>query len=215
MNDLLSALAAMEPGAAIFDMDGTLIRGDIGEAVMFRCIDRPDLPESVRKHLGDGDRRAAYAKLCEQDFCSAGDVALQALAGMTVAEVERLVDVCVEAGDVTVNEAVLDLARAVGQRHRVWILTGSAGIIGQAMGRRLGIGDVVGLQVRLEGDRLTDEIVPPCTCGKGKVEAAAALISARPVFAIGDSPTDLPLLRTAVHARTLGRIAGREFPAFD
>lgn len=215
MQGLAGVLLAEEAGDAIFDMDGTLIRGDIGESVMFRVLDRPDLPEVARRHLGDGDRRAAYAALCARDFCLAGDVALQCLAGLTVGRVEALVAECLAAGDVAINAPVLGLARAIGQRHRVWILTGSGEIIGRAMGRHLGIAGVVGLRVRMDGDRLTDEIVPPCTCGQGKVEAARALISRRPVFSIGDSPTDLPLLRTAIHARTLGRIAGVEFPAFE
>ena len=213
MGELLTELLAMEPGDAIFDMDGTLIRGDIGESVMFRVLERADLPAEARRHLGDADRRAAYHELCARDFCLAGDIALQALAGLTVARVEALVAECLAAGDVSINEPVLGLARALQARHRVWILTGSGEIIGRAMGQHLGIDRVVGLRVRLDGDRLTEEIISPCTCGKGKVEAAQALISARPVFSIGDSPTDLPLLRTAVHARTLGRIAGVEFPA--
>ena len=209
---LLDQLLALPPGEAIFDMDGTLLHGDIGEAVLRRRLHA--LPPLVARVLGTVDPWRVYEDLVVADFCRAGDLAAQALAGLTVAEVDHLVQQCLEAGDVHPHVSVVALARELQLRHRVWIVTGSAEIIGRAVARTLGIHHVVGLRLREVEGRLTDELLPPCTCGQGKVEAARQFISPNPVFSIGDSPTDLPLLRLATVARTLGRIAGREFPAF-
>lgn len=210
-------ILSFEPGHAIFDMDGTLIHGDISEATLRYIFARKDRPLSpiVRAALGTTDdlyRR--FEEICAEDFCYGGNLAAQALAGWHISEVEALIDHCFEVGDVRFRTEVVDLAQQLATRHTVWILTGSADVFGRAIGRRLGIDHVVGLGLKMEGDYFTDTLIPPCTCGKGKVEAAQNLISSQPVFSIGDSPTDLPLLRIARVARTLGRIANREFPAF-
>lgn len=210
-------ILSFEPGHAIFDMDGTLIHGDISESVLRRIFARKDRPLSpiVRAALGTTDdlfRR--FEEICAEDFCYGGDIGAQALAGWSVSEIETLVDHCFEEGDVRFFDEVVDLTKQLATRHTVWILTGSADILGRAVGRRLGIDNVVGLRLKMEGDYFTDTLIPPCTCGKGKVDAAHSLISSQPVFSIGDSPTDLPLLRIARVARTVGRIANREFPAF-
>jgi HAD superfamily phosphoserine phosphatase-like hydrolase len=211
--DLLTQLLALPAGDAIFDLDGTLIRGDIGDSTFRRLLGQ--LPPSVRAVLGSENPWARYEEIVRADFCAAGDLAGKGLAGRTIAEVEALVEEAFATGDVELNTPVVELARALQARHRVWILTGSAEVLGRAVGRRLGIDRVVGLRLRMDGDRFTDELLPPCTCGEGKVQAAKLWISEQPVFAIGDSPTDLPVMRTARVARGLGRIAGKEFPAFS
>lgn len=210
--DLVAELLSFPPGEAIFDMDGTLIQGDIGDSVFRRVLDR--LPGSVQSVLGSEDPWTRYQQIVRSDFCAAGDLAGKGLAGLSISEVERMVEDAFATGDVALNPPVVQLAQALSRHHRVWILTGSAEVLGRCVGRRLGVDHVVGLRLRMEGERFTDELLPPCTCGEGKVKAARAWISERPVFAIGDSPTDLPLLRLAKVARTLGRIADQEFPRF-
>jgi HAD superfamily phosphoserine phosphatase-like hydrolase len=211
--DLLAQLLALPPGDAIFDLDGTLIRGDIGDSVFRRLLGR--LPPSVRAVLGTERPWARYEEIVRSDFCAAGDLAGKGLAGSTISEVEALVDDAFATGDVVENTPVVQLAHALSSHHRVWILTGSAEVLGRSVGHRLGIDRVVGLRLRMEGDRFTDELLPPCTCGEGKVKAAKLWISEHPVFAIGDSPTDLPVMRIATVARGLGRIANQEFPGFS
>ena len=142
-------------------------------------------------------------------------MAAQALAGLSPAEVEAIGTEVLERGEVRLNPHTVELAQALSRRHRVWILTGSAEFFGRVAATRMGIERVVGMRLREVEGRLSDELLPPCTCGEGKVIATRQLISERPVFAIGDSPTDLPILRMAAVARTLGKIAGREFPALE
>lgn len=213
MKALLEQLEALPPGDAVFDLDNTLLVGDIGESTLRRLIHR--LPPKAASVLGTTDPWGAYEALEARDFCAAGDVAAQALAGLSPSEVEALGTEVLDSGEVRLNPRTVELAQAVSRRHRVWILTGSAELLGRVAARRIGIQHVVGMRLREEHGRLTDELLPPCTCGEGKVKAARQLISERPVFAIGDSPTDLHVLRLAVVARTLGKISGREFPALE
>ncbi|WP_309890654.1 haloacid dehalogenase-like hydrolase [Archangium sp.] len=213
MNALLDQLNALPPGDAVFDLDNTLLVGDIGESTLRRLIHR--LPPRVASQLGTTNRWAAYEALAARDWCGAGDVAAQALAGLSPAEVSAIATEVLDSGDVRLNPHTVELARRISQRHRVWILTGSAELLGKVAGARMGIDRVIGLRLREVEGRLSDELLPPCTCGEGKVLATRQLISERPVFAIGDSPTDLPVLRLATISRTLGKIAGREFPALE
>ncbi|HZH77615.1 MAG TPA: haloacid dehalogenase-like hydrolase [Archangium sp.] len=213
MNALLDQLNALPPGDAVFDLDNTLLVGDIGESTLRRLLHR--LPPKAASQLGTTNPWAAYEALAARDWCGAGDVAAQALAGLSPAEVSAIATEVLDSGDVRLNPHTVELARRISQRHRVWILTGSAELLGKVAGARMGIDRVIGLRLREVEGRLSDELLPPCTCGEGKVLATRQLISERPVFAIGDSPTDLPVLRLATISRTLGKIAGREFPALE
>ncbi len=209
--DILAALDALPPGEAVFDMDGTLIHDDIAEATLRRLIARGPLPDAARAWLGTEDPWARYVALSPVDQCVA---AAQALAGLDRAEVEALVDEAFAAGDVAPNAAVCELAAAVGERHRVWILTGSPEVIGEAVAPRLGIRHVRGVRLAFRDGRLTDTVEGIVSCAEGKVRASWVHFGRRPVFAIGDSPWDLHLLRIAHVARTTGRIAGTEFPGY-
>jgi phosphoserine phosphatase len=213
MNALLDQLNALPPGDAVFDLDNTLLVGDIGESTLRRLLHR--LPSKAASQLGTANPWAAYEALAARDWCGAGDVAAQALAGLSPAEVAAIATEVLDSGDVRLNPQTVELARRISQRHRVWILTGSAELLGKVAGARMGIDRVIGLRLREVDGRLSDELLPPCTCGEGKVVATRQLISEHPVFAIGDSPTDLPVLRLATIARTLGKIANREFPALE
>lgn len=211
MDDILSALDALPPGEAVFDLDGTLIHDDIGEAALKRVIARGPLPPAAARWLGDADPWAAYLALNPVEQCIA---AAQALAGLTRVEVETLVDATFADGEVAPNAAICELAAAIGRRHRVWILTGSAEVLGEAVAPRLGIRHVRGVRLAFRNGRLSHEIQGIVSCAEGKVRANWVHFGRRPVFAIGDSPWDVHLLRLAHVARTTGKMAGVEFPAF-
>jgi phosphoserine phosphatase len=211
MKSILDALDALPPGDAVFDLDGTLIHHDIGEATLRRQIARGPLPPAAVAWLGTEDPWARYEALSPVDQCVAAAVAL---AGLTRRDVESLVDEAFAAGDVAPNAEVCELAAAIGRRHRVWILTGSAEVLGEAVAPRLGVRHVRGVRLKERDGVLGDEIDGIVSCAEGKVRATWVHFGRRPVFAIGDSPWDLHLLRLAHVARTTGRIGGMEFPAF-
>ncbi len=211
MNSVLAALDALPPGEALFDLDGTLIHHDIGEAALRHVLARGPLPAAAQAWLGTEDPWARYLALNPTDQCIA---AAQALAGLDRAEVAAIVDAAFNEEEVSVNAAIQALAAAVGRRHRVWILTGSAEVLGEAIAPRLGIRHVRGVRLAEQDGRLTDRVVGPVSCAEGKVTATWVHFGRRPVFAIGDSPWDVHILRLAHLARTTGRTAGVEFPAF-
>lgn len=213
LTTLLTELRALPRGAAIFDLDGTLQLGDIGDAVVKRVFAMGHVTAHVRATLGEGDPWTLYQALTRRDWCGGAALASQALEGLTEAEVEQLADAAYIDGDVSPHTPVVALAAALADVHDVWILTASAEVLGRVAGRRLGIERVVGYRTALENGRFTSQIVLN-TCGPAKVTSARQLISPSPVFSIGDSPSDLPLLRVAAVARTTGKSAGLEFPAF-
>lgn len=213
MDALLAELGTLPPGDALFDLDGTLIHGDIGESCYVLAVSGGHRNE-VTAGIPPGVEAAWAYYRALPSYEAQCVVTAQSLGGLTLAEVEELVGRCFRENLVAVAEPTLALARAISPRLRPWILTGSAEVLGVAVGKRLGIERVRGLRLAMDGDRLTTRVVPPVTCGEGKVRAAWEALGRRPAFAIGDSPHDLPLLRTARVARTLGRVAGTEFPAF-
>lgn len=206
---MIPELDALPPGEALFDMDGTLITNDIAEACL-RGVDRTGHRNEVTAGLS-----SVFAA-----YCAIGDYAEQcryaavALGGLRVGDVEALVDHAFAHGECAPVPAVVELAHRVALRHRVWVLTGSPEVLGVLVGRRLGLRLARGIRLRQQGDRLTTQVVGGLTCDEGKVAAAWEMTGRIPTFAIGDTAHDLPLLRHARVARTCGRIAGVEFPAF-
>lgn len=211
MNDVIAALDALPPGEAVFDLDGTLIHHDIAEAVLKRLIARGPLTAGAQRYMGTEDPWAAYLALDPVTQCVA---AACALGGLTRPEIEPLVDDAFASGDIAPNAPIVALAQAIARRHRVWILTGSPEVLGEIAGERLGITNVRGVRLARDGARYTDRVEGIVSCAEGKVRANWVYFGRRPVFAIGDSPWDLHLLRIAHVARTTGRIAGMEFPGF-
>lgn len=209
MNELLETLRGMEPGEAVFDMDGTLITNDLGEAAVRWC-DRRGHRNPATEHL-PSLWEAYLAQPSYEDQCR---FAVEVLGGLRVSDIDVIVEDAIQAGEIAPRGEVCELAHAIGRSHRVWILTGSAEVLGKAIAARLGIRHAWGLAQTRDGDRLGHTTLPPVTAGAGKISAVWERLGRRPVFAIGDSPHDLPLLRFARVARTTGKNSGMEFPAF-
>ena len=206
---MIHELDDLPAGEALFDMDGTLITHDIAEACL-RGLDRTGHRNRITER--EASVFAAYnAIVSYEDQCLYAAVAL---GGLTVSGVEALVDHALAAGECEPVSRVCELAHWMARRHRVWLLTGSPEVIGAIVGRRLGLRNFYGIKQRRVGTELTTETYGTATCGVGKVRAAWVMTGRVPVFAIGDTPHDLPLLRHARVARTCGRLAGVEFASF-
>lgn len=206
---MIAELDALPPGEALFDMDGTLITNDIAEACL-RGLDRIG-HRNARTREFESVFAAYQAIPSYQGQCR---FAAEALGGLRFGEVETLVDHAFATKECEPVAAICELAHRVALRHRVWLLTGSPEVLGEIVGRRLGLTRAYGIKLRRTGDQLLPETYGTLTCDEGKVEAAWVMTGRIPVFAIGDSAHDLPLLRHARVARTCGRNAGVEFPAF-
>ncbi len=202
-NEAATRALQIEAGEALFDLDGTLIHGDIGESAVV-VLDPPGWDWPAYHALVESDDPAVRAA----GALTQALITARALAGLTVPEVERIVDTAFAEGLVRPCEATCALAHKLSLHHRVWILTGSAIVLGRAVAPRLGLQNVIGLLLSFDGDRLTDRVLPPVTIASGKINAAWVSTGRRPAFAIGDSPWDVPLLEHARSRLGVGRIAG-------
>jgi phosphoserine phosphatase len=209
VNELVDLLLALPPGEAVFDMDGTLIANDLGESAVRWCARKGH--RNARTEAVPDLWQAYLDQPSYEDQCR---FAVEVLGGLRLSDIETIVDDALAAEEVAPRPEVCALAHALARHHRVWILTGSAEVLGKAMAARLGIRHAWGLAQGMVDGRLSPVTRPPVTAGVGKIAACWERLGRRPVFAIGDSPHDLPLLRFAVVGRTTGKNAGVELPAF-
>lgn len=194
------ALAA-PPGPVAFDMDGTLIEGDIGELLLLRRVDAGEPLPALRAWLGADDLRAAYeAALAlpppEPHYvaCALGGEGLDAEA------VSARVCAFLEEGAIRGRTPVLQLLRALAAAgHTVVVVTGSLRLVGEALVRALDlpVDRVIGQELVMDGPRLGGAVRGPVLCGAGKITAWRSAGLDAPLLVLGDTPPDLPLMGTA------------------
>ncbi len=206
---MIPELRGLPRGEVLFDMDGTLITNDVAEACL-RGLDRRGHRNAVTS--GVSAVFEAYGAIA--DYAEQCRYAALALGGLELGQVDELVDEAFARGEVEPVAAVCELAAHLALTHRTWLLTASPEVLGVAVGKRLGFTRVHGIKLRRRGNTLLPETIGRIPCGLGKVQAAWEMTGRVPLFAIGDSPHDLPLLRHARVARTCGKGAGVEFPAW-
>jgi HAD superfamily phosphoserine phosphatase-like hydrolase len=188
---------ASRPPVATFDWDNTCAKGDIGESVM----DALDLRDG-------GDRNAEYLRLCQTEGKAAGYAycAFQ-IAGMSAAQAAGLAAQVIESrcrsGHIVVRPEMRDLMSAMREcGWQVWIVSASAQVLVQVFAKQYGIdgGRVIG--VRLQTDAkgiLLPALDGPMTFREGKVHAIQKFIGLMPLFAAGDTDTDVEMLQAARH----------------
>jgi len=186
------ALSA-KPGDLVFDMDGTILEGDLSEG-LYR--DRVALvaPTAALLSLFGGRPLEDPNILPIREGCMACSIVL---AGMTPAEVTAAVDDWVSEGRVWLRDQVVALVRATDAAgHRAWLVTGGSVWVGRAVAIRVGIAAdrVIGVESVMEDGRLTDQIIQPVSAGAGKVVAWTHRNGTRPLLTLGDSRHDLPLM---------------------
>ena len=133
-------------------------------------------------------------------FCALG------LQGCTIAQVYEASAVLLETGKIVIRKPVLDLIRRfedVG--HVSWILTGSVNWVAWALADRIGIprNRVIGVKLEVLQDRIHGRGDLHLNVGQGKVDQWHQRVELDPVLAIGDSMSDLPILRSACAAGIL------------
>ena len=187
-------------GLVIFDMDGTLLDGDVGELLFLDRLAEgvrppglvdllgPDLLASYRRYQAEGPDPVHYAA------CSL------ALAGLDRAALLDRVEGLVRAGRIALRPSMAALARAFrAAGHEVVVVTGSSAALAEVALGRLGLElPVVGQRLEEVDGCLQDRVVEPIVCGEGKIEALAAVDRRRPLFMAGDSRGDFALMDTAL-----------------
>jgi phosphatidylglycerophosphatase C len=204
--EAVDRVLAAPPGPVVFDMDGTLLTGDIGEEVFLRLVRAGHIPPALRELVGpdviSGYRRFQRTGPHEIHY----KACCLALAGLSRRDISDIVQNVFMDGLVRPRDVVIRLAQRMRESgHRIWVVTGTNTRVGRAVMGHIGLpfAPVVGMDLAMAHNILTDRIIGPVLYGHGKVEAIRDKIRSLPLFAIGDSPGDLEMLSLA----TLGAIA--------
>jgi len=183
------------PPLAVLDWDNTCIRGDITESIMAEL--------DARDSAG---RIPTYEQMCAEQ----GDVpcylfASAVLAGLTERQARDLSLATIEAtladGRIVERPEMSDLIWAL-QRHgwEVWIVSAGVYPAVHAFAQRYGVSADRVIAVRPAMDDrgvLQEHLAAPLTYRQGKVDAIEQHVGRTPVFAAGDTFTDLEMLRSA------------------
>lgn len=195
------------PRAAVFDADGTLWRGDVGEDLL-RYLGAngllPNAPPNVY---------ARYEAICASDPVTAYGYAVQVMAGLEEARLRQLCESFFTqrfAGRVFPFVAPLFevLSRAGVD---VWICSASPRWIVEAGAVVLGVPtrQVLGVDAEVTHGTLTDRLKLPVTAGPGKV-AWLTKAGVRPGFAAGNGELDRDMLEAAPHRLVIAPPDGPE-----
>jgi HAD superfamily phosphoserine phosphatase-like hydrolase len=213
VRERVDAARALGPGtAAVFDADGTVWAGDLGEEVLQALQARGRLPHAPP----DAFRR--YEALLATDPAAAFAFCVEALREVEVSEVERAAREVFFARLAPrifpgVRAAIRVLREAGAE---VLLVSASAAATLRAVAPEIGLEASAVLAVEGVVDpcgRFTGEVVPPVTCSAGKVEAIRARLGARrPALAFGNSLFDREMLLLAERA-VLVAPRGSEGPA--
>ncbi len=196
-------------GIAAFDLDGTLIEGDIGEAVFARLLlDGALGPQPAFNY-------AEYEKLKSQDEGQAYRRIVAAMAGCTERQIRKTTESLFRRSEEWLEvdgfrvpvprprPALQKLLQVLwARRYRCLILTASNQWSAEVVAWRFfGIdqGDVLGVRTHvisgIPSGRLTDQILEPAPVGPGKAVLLQALLGEATLdLAAGNSPADGPMM---------------------
>jgi phosphoserine phosphatase len=221
---------APERPYAVLDFDNTCIVNDIGEATLaFICRNHllqcgellpcgtqacdPPYHERVFRHyyelLHGGDIRAA-SLLCAgvlagfKPHAAAAAVSAALDAEGTVPGKTELYGISIAHG-LTVRPGLRRLIDfSAANNIQIWIVSASPEIAVRAAMARFGLdGNLIGLRHRVSGGVLLHALDEPHSIAHGKVDCIKMFIDGkrRPLFAVGDSVHDLPMVEYAqLHA---------------
>lgn len=190
---------------AVFDLDQTLLQGDIGEAVHARLLlDHEPVQLSWQ----------AYRALVAKDPPSAYLAAADALRGLPL---EVVIQATLRLTTTSTREILVDrslipvprphpVMRAVvallhNQGYAVHVITASHQLPARIVcSEFFGIPEerVHGVRSALEGERLSDRLLPPHPIGEGKCDVYRTFVGTdAPLVTGGDSALDLPMVDLA------------------
>lgn len=198
------ALVRQAPTAerqVVFDADGTLWAGDVGESLLRELIALKKIKASFLH----------YMRMHERDPLRAYAWAVEVMRGLRQSELEALCQRMVERDFAQqVFEWVpmlLEELQALGAR--VWVCSASPVWPVRAGARLLAIAPnrVIGVTCPVENDRLTGVVHQAVTAGLGKVQALRRR-KVRPLLAVGNGDLDQPMLEHAAHQLVVAPASG-------
>jgi phosphoserine phosphatase len=211
---------------AILDFDNTCIVNDVAEATLAHmcrnCLLRcGDLLPSGRRHCNKEYHeqvfRYYYWLLNRGDVQSASLLCAKMLAGFGWNEASSMVSASIDAdGNVPRRDELygVSVSRGIAVRPvvrkliefleaskvNIWIVSASPEIAVKTAMLRFGLpGRIIALRNKMDGLVLSMELNRPYSIGQGKVDCIKTFIDPgkRPVFGIGDSVHDLPMIEYA------------------
>lgn len=195
---LLSGVLEEAPGDVVFDADGTLWRGDVGEDWLRALAAERRLPTAT------GREYAQYEALLARSPPLAYAFGAQVLAGLEVeptrAHAEAFFHARYRGRVFPWVRPVLEALHARG--HRVWVCSASPRVIVEPGAAALGVvaARVIGVEVALEAGRFTAALQAPVPCGPGKVHWLRTRGVEAPLLAAGNGDLDLDMLASAQRA---------------
>ena len=221
---------AREPRFAVLDFDNTCIVNDVGEATLaficrnhlLRCGElMPSGAQRCDPTYHEQVFRAYHQLLNGGDIRSASLLCAGVLAGFRPEEAAATVSAALDAeGTIPGETELYGIPIALGITVRpalrrlidfsaandiqVWIVSASPEIAVQEALRHFGLaGHLIALRHRLDNEVLTRLLDEPHSIAEGKVDCIKHFIhgTRRPLFAVGDSVYDLPMVEYAdLHA---------------
>lgn len=200
-------LSGDAPRVAVFDADGTLWRGDVGEDLLRFLAATNALPAG-----GEG-AFARYDALHVERPVDAYAFAVEVMAGLGEAQLRSL---CQDFFARRFLGRVYPWVRPLfdvlhGAGVAVWICSASPRWIVEAGGLALGLSEahVIGVDAEVEGGRLTANLKRPVTAGPGKVTWLERHGLAWG-FAAGNGELDVDMLERASHRLVVATFDGPE-----
>jgi phosphoserine phosphatase len=211
---------------AVLDFDNTCIINDVGEATLaFMCRNQllrcGDLLPSGGQPCNPGYHaqvfRHYHQLLNRGDIRSASLLCAGILAGFKPDEAAAVVSATLDAeGDIPGETELygISIARGLAVRPglqrlidfaaasniQIWIVSASPEIAVQAAMQRFELpGNLIGLRHRIDNELLSHALDEPHSIAEGKVDCIKTYVheSKRPLFAVGDSVYDLPMVAYA------------------
>jgi len=187
------------PGLLCLDWDETCAAGDIGEALLQFLDKDGGALQRYSAALAQGRVEEAYVEACF------------VLEGFGVEEAQRqcraAVEWAIESGAVAIRPEIQDLmASARNQGWKVWVVSASVTPVVQAFAAHYDQEPefVIGMDLQVKAGRYCAQLAGPATYRQGKVDAILQQIGRLPDLAVGDTLTDLEMLKSAGDALLIG-----------
>ena len=219
---MLHASAQRPERIAVFDLDGTLLHGDIGDAVFAYLILQghpvglswPDYQRLIRTH-----RSKAYRAIVEAMAGMEVETVLQATSTVMSLGMDYLM---LRSDRVSIPKPRPLLSQFVSLlrefQYQVFVISASNHISVQHVAQTwfdIPPSHAFGIQARIEAGRLTPRLLEPVPIGAGKAELYRRVAGANiPLITATDSRIDVPLLKLT-HPEGLSLWVGEDHLDFD
>lgn len=179
----------------VFDADGTLWRGDVGEDFLRYLA----FEGHVRR-----DGWSGYERLLEHDHAAAYAFAVEVMTGLEEATVVDLATAFFERRYLgRIFPPMRRLVEAVRVRGLTpWVCSASPiwPVLPGAAALGIGANQVVGVECQRVSGRLAGPVHQPVTCGPGKVHWLTQRLRSPPLLAVGNGTLDFDMLVWAERA---------------